>query len=113
MNYACEHYWRNVIKLEALLLVRQEIYRWLPVIESRDFYFEGEGAGFKKSEHVPRPASQPTERTNYPATIMVELITPDNAAPAPCSRRLRDTVLTTRLLLLFVLLLLLLLGAMT
>jgi hypothetical protein len=26
MNYACEHYWRNVIKLEALLLIRKEIY---------------------------------------------------------------------------------------
>jgi len=52
--------------------------------------------------------SQPTERQNYPATITVEVITPDNAAPAPCSPRLRGTVLTTRLLLLFVLL-----GAMT
>jgi len=61
MNYACEHYRRNVIKLEALPLIRKEIYWWLLVIETRNFYFEGEGAGFKKSGHVPRPASQQKE----------------------------------------------------
>ena len=75
------------------------------MIETRIFYFEGEGAGFKKSGHVPRPSSQQKELSCHSNGVgRKEVITPDNAAPAPCSRLLRDTVLTTRLLLLFVLL---------